>query len=71
MSGAHQLGYEDADYVGAWLDVARARERLGEPERARAAYAHAWRFLRSSDSVMAPQLREIQDALARLTGEPR
>jgi tRNA A-37 threonylcarbamoyl transferase component Bud32/tetratricopeptide (TPR) repeat protein len=63
--------FPSARDVMARLAQARAADRLGEGERARAAYkfvAEAWQH---ADPELQPYVAEARQALARLTSEPR
>ena len=57
-------------YVLATLERARIAERLGERSLAVESYQLVVDFWRRADPELHPYVREAQDGLARLTGEP-
>ena len=57
-------------YVPATLERARVAERLGERNLAVESYQLVVDFWRRADPELQPYVREAQDGLARLTGEP-
>jgi hypothetical protein len=57
-------------HVLATLERARIAERLGERNLAVESYQRVVDFWRRADPELQPYVREAQDGLARLTGEP-
>ena len=62
------LGFERALYA---LEAARLNERLGNTDRAFAAYQLVANYWRNADPELQPFVTEARGALARLGGEPR